>query len=316
MITYFYRSQQGVHKGRENFQIDEIGLENIIWVDLRTPTQDELVHVKDVFGIDISAIEKAEEIESSSKYSETEQQININTKYLLKENGAFKKGPVSVILKHQTVVTLRFDDLSTFQDAYRVLRSNPKKYTSAYKLMLLLFELKIDLDADELERISDDISKLSRKINLEEDLRKEVLISIADYQELTMQIRETIIDKQRVISSLLKSEYFDDETGPKLRVMIKDISSLLEHINFTFSRLEYLQNAFLGLVDVEQNKVIKIFTVVTVVFMPPTLIASIYGMNFAVMPELEWKAGYPVALLLMVISSVATLFFFKRRGWL
>jgi magnesium transporter len=97
---------------------------------------------------------------------------------------------------------------------------------------------------------------------------------------------------------------------------MKDISSILQHIEFGFERLEYLQNTFLGLVDLEQNKVIKIFTVVTVVFMPPTLIASIYGMNFAHMPELGWRMGYPVAILLMILSSLLFLWYFKLKKWL
>jgi magnesium transporter len=97
---------------------------------------------------------------------------------------------------------------------------------------------------------------------------------------------------------------------------MKDISSLLQHIEFGFDRLEYLQNTFLGLVNLEQNKVIKIFTVVTVAFMPPTLIASIYGMNFAHMPELSQPWGYPLAVILMLLSSLAFLWYFRRRKWL
>jgi magnesium transporter len=316
MFFYFYKSKSGLLKESDAGLIEEIGLENVIWVDLRDPTEQEIASVEDIFDIEIEAKEKAEEIESSSKYFETEWQINANCKFFLPSPEGNKKATVSFTLKHETLITLRHDDLRTFQDAYRVLRTNPNTYRSAHKVMLLLFEIRIDFDADHLELITDDIARMGRKINLEDDLHKEVLIEIARYQELTMQLRETIIDKQRVVSSLLKSDYFAEETYPKLRIMIKDISSLLDHINFTFSRLEYLQNAFLGLVDVEQTKIIKIFTVVTVVFMPPTLIASIYGMNFDFMPELDWPYGYPIAILLMIFSSALTLFSLKKRGWL
>jgi magnesium transporter len=107
-----------------------------------------------------------------------------------------------------------------------------------------------------------------------------------------------------------------DSEKERLRIIIKDVNSLLQHTEFSFERLEYLQNTFLGLVNIEQNKVIKIFTVVTVIFMPPTLIASIYGMNFAVMPELRWTYGYVLAIFLMIASSMAFLWLFKRKRWL
>jgi magnesium transporter len=115
---------------------------------------------------------------------------------------------------------------------------------------------------------------------------------------------------------MLKSFQVEEPEKERLRIVIKDINSLLQHTQFSFERLEYLQNTFLGLVNIEQNQVIKIFTVVTVIFMPPTLIASIYGMNFQHMPELAWRAGYPFALALMVLSSLAFLWYFKRKKWL
>ena len=131
-----------------------------------------------------------------------------------------------------------------------------------------------------------------------------------------MLIRENIIDKQRVISVILKSERFPTDTYPKLSIMIKDVGSLINHTDFSFERLEYLQNTFLGLINIEQNKIIKIFTVASVVFMPPTLIASIYGMNYKFMPELQWEFGYMFALGLMLFSSMLTLFIFKKKNWL
>ncbi|MNX82568.1 Magnesium transport protein CorA [compost metagenome] len=114
----------------------------------------------------------------------------------------------------------------------------------------------------------------------------------------------------------MRSPFIDAETIERLRVIMKDVMSLLQHTQFSFERLEYLQDTLMGLVNIEQNKIIKIFTVVSVVFMPPTLIASVYGMNFRVMPELNFKFGYPIAIVLMIASSVFTLLFFKRKKWL
>lgn len=129
-------------------------------------------------------------------------------------------------------------------------------------------------------------------------------------------MRENIIDKQRLVSSLMKSSLFPEDYMNILRIMMKDIGSLIEHNKFAFERLEYLQDTFMGLINIEQNRIIKIFTVATVAFMPPTLIASIYGMNFRSMPELDWDLGYLLAIILMVLSSVVTLIYFKKRNWL
>jgi len=124
------------------------------------------------------------------------------------------------------------------------------------------------------------------------------------------------VDKQRVLSAILKSKEFEGEDYERLRIVIKDINSLIDHANFTFQRLEYLQNTFLGLVNIEQNKIIKIFTLASVIFMPPTLIASVYGMNFEFINAFKWKYGFTYAMVLMVFSSIGTLYFFRRKRWL
>jgi magnesium transporter len=143
---------------------------------------------------------------------------------------------------------------------------------------------------------------------------EELLIKVNSYQETMMMLRESFIDKQRVVSSLLKSNHFTNDN--RLKFLMKDINTMLQSINFIFARLEYLQNTLLGMINMQQNKTIKIFTIVSVIFMPPTLIASIYGMNFKLMPELEWQLGYPFAILIIIGSSLLTLFVFKRNKWL
>jgi magnesium transporter len=145
---------------------------------------------------------------------------------------------------------------------------------------------------------------------------KDIIFKISYFQEMNMLLRQNIIDKQRVMQSLLRSEFFPEEYSPRVRSILKDISSLIDHTDFGFERLEYLQETFLGLINLEQNKIIKIFTVVSVIFMPPTLIASIYGMNFTHMPEIGWNYGYLFAVALMVFSSIITLLVFKKNKWL
>ncbi|NPA53700.1 MAG: magnesium and cobalt transport protein CorA, partial [Aquificae bacterium] len=148
------------------------------------------------------------------------------------------------------------------------------------------------------------------------DITEQILETISYYEDFNMTIRENLIDKQRILSSLLKSYKIPKEVREELRIMIKDINSLIDYTTFNFERLDYLQNTFLGLLNIEQNQVIKIFTIMSVIFLPPTLIASIYGMNFHFMPELDWKYGYPMAIILMIISAIIPLLVFKKKGWL
>lgn len=141
-----------------------------------------------------------------------------------------------------------------------------------------------------------------------------------------MSLRENIFDRQRVLSGILRSERFPNDIYPRLQLMIKDVNSLINHADFSFQRLDYIQDAALGLINIEQNGIVKIFSVVTVIFMPATLIASIYGMNFHVMPELDWQLtlsngwtiplGYLFAIGLMIFCSGLTIWYFKYKKWL
>ncbi len=166
-----------------------------------------------------------------------------------------------------------------------------------------------------IEDMTQKITQLSNSLSLQE-ADEDLLSEIKNLQEKTMMLRENIIDKQRTVSSMLRSDFISQELQPKLSMIIKDINSLVEHIKFSFDRLDYLQDTFLGYVNIDQNKIIKIFTIVSVIFMPPTLIASIYGMNFRFMPELDEKWGYPAAIVLMVLSVAIILYYFRKRKWL
>ena len=131
-----------------------------------------------------------------------------------------------------------------------------------------------------------------------------------------MLIRENIFDRQRILSGILRSDRFPNDIYPKLTLMIKDVNSLISHADFSSERLDYMQDTALGMINIEQSNVTKIFTVGALFFMPPTMIASIYGMNFRVMPELEWKYGYPLALGVMILVMVLTYLYFRWKKWL
>ncbi|HYG41167.1 MAG TPA: magnesium/cobalt transporter CorA [Cytophagales bacterium] len=316
MITAYYKKDGKILKTGGQSAFDNIPLEALIWIDLNEPSEEEKDYVEEFTDVSLQTRQQVEEIEISSKYIEFEDIIIVNSHFLTEKDGVYLNEPVSFILKNKLLISYRSANLRPFADTVRRFKANYQAFQEGHHFLISLFESRIDFDADLLESISKDITDIGRSLSVENSLDKKLLLKINSYQEITMIIRENIIDKQRVISSLLKSELFPSYYQSKLRIIIKDIGSLLDHSAFGFERLEYLQNTFLGLIDIEQNKIIKIFTLVSVIFMPPTLIASIYGMNFTVLPEFGWKLGYPFAILLMFLSSAVTLFLFKRKKWL
>ena len=315
MIRVYQKSQDDIRK--TNTLRDEGDLNDLIWIDLQYPLAEEIDEVEKRFSVNIPSKVQQEEIESSSRYSEIADYILVNSNFLRYISDIeFETVHVSFIVKNNLLITYREGQLKSFTDCIERIKASPKHFLSGKQILTALFETRIDFDADMIEILSRHIAIISKELIQKGIPSAEVLKQITAYQETSMVIRENIIDKQRVITSMLRSPDFIDLEKERFRVILRDIDSLVEHTSFLFERLEYLQNTFLGLVNIDQNKIIKIFTIVSVVFMPPTLIASIYGMNYKLMPELDWGWGYPFALFLMIGSSVLTLWLFKKRNWL
>lgn len=318
MIRIFYIKKNGELAWEKNPEtlIPEQS-ERIIWVDMQSSSEEEKKRVETHFNIELFTPQEAAEIESSSRYFEDEGYIEGNNGFIVYENKTYTTDQVSFILKNNILFTVRRADLRSFAVTVKRLKTlRASKGLYGTQLFLTMIENQIDLDADFIEYVSRLTTDISKKLRKERSFKEEVLLSIAELQENTILARESIVDKQRLVSALMKSKNISGEENDRLRIVMKDIGSILQHTQFSFERLEYLQNTFLGLVNIEQNKVIKIFTVVTVIFMPPTLIASIYGMNFDFMPELKWPWGYPLAIGLMVLSSLLFLWYFRRKKWL
>jgi magnesium transporter len=317
MIRVFYGNGNQLHWEKNPVELRGGSNAKIIWVDLQSPTQEEKQRVEAEFGVEFFTPQEAAEIESSSRYYEDSEGFEANTAFVVQEDKIYKTKQVSFILKHNILFTLRDADLKSFAETVRKLKTIRKESSSkAIQIWLLLIETQVDLDADFIEYLTRITNVVSKKLVKERSVEEETLLRITQLQEYTILNRESIVDKQRLVSSLMRSTLVEKPEMGRLRVILKDINSLLQHTQFSFERLEYLQNTFLGLVNIDQNQVIKIFTVVTVIFLPPTLIASIYGMNFQYMPELAWRAGYPFAIGLMILSSLLFLWFFKRKNWL
>ena len=316
MISFLYKENNRIRILEVNNSIDEFSGREIIAVDLDIPTDKEIGLIENYFGIKLLSWQKAEEIESSSRYFETVDTIIANSNFLKFENGHYDTIPVSFTLKEKVMISNHNETIKTFQAIFERLQEQIFEQIDGYDIFLVLLDVRIDYIADILEGIGRTINQMTKRMRIEKDLDDNSILEISFLQEATMLIRENIVDKQRVMSAILKSERFPAQKDDRIRFMLKDTGSLLTHTAFSFERLEFLQNTFLGLMDIEQNKIIKMFSVVAVIFMPPTLIASMYGMNFRLLPELEWEWGYPFAILLMLASSGFTLYYFRRKGWL
>jgi len=315
MIGIFYKSNDQIANSDNTEILKSILQKDVLWIDLFDPSGDEKRSVEHFLNTNLQSRAQAEEIESSSRYSETQDSIFINTDFLIPGPENYNMESVSFILTGDTITSIRQVPLRSFTDIQRRIMANPRIYPTGYHILIGILENRIDLDADMIELMSKEIAQYSKRVSLGEDVGEEFLLDINQLQENNMMVRENIVDKQRMLSSILKSEKSPDGIINKLNILLKDVSSLINHTNFSFERLEYLQNTVLGLINLEQNKIMKIFTLVSLLLMPPTLIASIYGMNIK-LPLIGglWDILLLGGLMLTVVFVV--LFIFRRRRML
>ena len=313
-LRIFYKEKEKIRIARSLDILKELDKKDIIWIDLVDVKEEVENELEQFLKIYIQEDEEIEEIEMSSRYIQTDDSIVANSNFL-QDN--FDVEPVSFILKNSILVSVRDVDMMAFNDTVKKMFVNTRNFPTGFHVLVALFETRVEYDADMIEDTTDEITKLSENITkASNSVDEDVLIQIKDLQEKVTIIRQNIMDKQRVISNILKCDFFPEELQPRLTMIIKDINSLFEYTKFGFDRLDYLQDTFLGLVNIEQNKIIKIFTVVNVIFLPPTLVASMYGMNFQFMPELSWKLGYPFSIALMLVFTGLVLLIFRLKKWL
>lgn len=291
------------------------------WIDSCGVSREALHSIEQHFHIRFPSKQEQAEIEASSRYHEENGQMRIILRLIevrpLEEELTLHEQDLSIIWTPEKLFTHRSTDSRAFQELVRRLKSNPEIGDSPLRLLIALFGQIVDVDADNIEIISQHIHRLSTAIRQAEFAEREkIILAVQTLQEYLIRLREGLFDIQRVLSLLIRSERLTDSPREAVRILLKDISSLIDHTSFSFQRLESIQNTILSLINLEQNRIIKIFTVITVAFMPPTLIASVYGMNFRFMPELEWEWGYVFAWLLIIGSSVVTLWYFRWRRWL
>lgn len=315
MIEIFYNAGGQAVSSDSIKTLKTIDRKEALWLDLFTPTGEEKRAVEEFLDIELQSRAQAEEIESSSRYSETTEAIYANTNFLTPGPESYNMESVSFMLTGNTITTIRQVPLRSFTDIQRRILANRKLYPTGFHILIGILENRIDLDADMIELMSKEIAQYSRRVSLGEDVNEDFLLDINQLQENTMLVRENIVDKQRMLSSILKSEKTPKGVNNKLNILLKDVSSLINHTNFSFERLEYLQNTVLGLINLEQNKIMKVFTLVSLLLMPPTLVASFYGMNIK-LPIIGGSWDVILVGGVMLLTVLAVILIFRRRRML
>ena len=299
-------------------------LENVapIWVDLTDPNEDERAWVKAIYGVILPGEDEVKDIEASARYYEAENaDLHLRTDFLLEEeDGPSRIVTVAFILAKKMLFSVHTDDLPVFRLVRMRARSRPGSIADYMDVLLDLYATDAEYSADALEGIYQNLEEVSGRVLQEEFTDQDAaaaLNAIAHEEDLNGRIRRNMMDTRRAVSFLMRGRLLNAEQFEEARQILRDIESLDGHTSFLFDKINFLMDATVGFININQNKIIKIFSVASVAFLPPTLIASIYGMNFkGWFPELEWSLGYPFALALMVTSAIAPFWYFRRRGWL
>ncbi len=299
-----------------------------VWVDLFSPTKEEDAAVEDWIGVSIPSLEEMEEIEISSRlYVENGAYIMTATLPAHADGDRPKMSPVTFVLAGTRLVTVRYHEPRAFQTFPLRAEKVDTGCNSGETILVALLEAIVDRLADVLERASSEVVTISHDIfhPAEKKASKRdrgfqlVLRQIGRKEDLVSKIQDSLLTLQR-LSGFLANATVQQKNSKDIRSRIKtlsrDILSLSDHASFQTQKINFLLDATLGMINIEQNAIIKIVSVAAVVFLPPTLVASIYGMNFELMPELKWLFGYPFALAMMVVSAVLPFWFFRRKGWL
>lgn len=296
---------------------EALSLADASWVDVTNPSPEERARVQAVHSAPLPDPEEMEEIEASARYFIDSEGIHVHSLFLYQSEGRHRTDSVAFILKPEQLLTFRDTELPDF----RLLRMRAHRgwveANNSLDIMLALLEQKVENLADSLEDIHQRLEDVSHMVLEDEEAElEEAIDKLAKLEDSNGKIRLCLMDTQRSISFLQRHIRNFPEQQDTCREIFRDIETLMSHTAFLFEKINFLMDAARGFINIEQNQIIKIFSIAAVVFLPPTMVASIYGMNFSFMPELSWHFGYPFAISLMVLSGVAPYWYFKRKGWL
>ncbi len=290
-----------------------------VWVDLIEPEEGERDRVQSELGQSLATRPELEDIEASARFFEDEDGLHIHSFFFYEDaDDHAGNSTVAFTIREGRLYTLRERELPAFR-LYRMRARNQTLIDgNAFELLLDLFETKIEQLADEIENIYSALEKLSRVImeGQQGEEYDQALARLAELEDIGWKVRLCLMDTQRALNFLVRKARLPGNQLEQAREILRDIESLLPHNESLFQKVNFLMQAAMGFINIEQNRIIKIFSVVSVVFLSPTLVASSHGMNFEFMPELKWSFGYPAAIGLMILAGLAPYLYFKRKNWL
>jgi magnesium transporter len=308
-----------------------------VWVDLENPSADEKSWVQQRFDLSIPSDAVDDDLEESARfYEEDNGELHIRSDFLVDapDSRDIDKGDkadksdsaeharnvrVAFILYQNILFSIHGEDLPVFRLLRLRARRIPALIEDAKDVLLKLYDADAEYSADRLEGIYDGLEKVSARVltqDVDDRAAGAALTAIAREEDLNGRIRRNVMDTRRALSFMMRSRMLNAEQFEEARQILRDIDSLDSHTAFLFDKINFLMDATVGFININQNKIIKIFSVASVALLPPTLIASVYGMNFPNIPEMSWRYGYPFALCLMVASVAAPFIYFRRKGWL
>ncbi len=290
-----------------------------IWIDLVAPSVEERQRVEQTFGLTLPRPEHLRDIEASARFYEEDGELHLRSDFLLGKESESRSVTVAFVLYNGILFSVHEEDLPVFQQLRLRTHAQSGEVENCNDVLVDLYSADVEYSADALEEVYADLGQVSRKVlntNLNDKDAAAVLADIAQAEHLNSRIRRNVMDTRRAMSFLMRSKLLTPGQLEESRQIMQDIDSLDGHTAFLFDKINFLMDATVGFININQNKIVRLFSVVSVTLLPPVLIASIYGMNFEHMPELAWATGYPFALLLMALSVLASFWLFQRKGWL
>jgi magnesium transporter len=290
-----------------------------VWIDMHGVSDEEVAHVQQSFRLHLPSPEHLRDIEASARFYEQEGRLHLRSDFLLGTESHAHSVAVAFVLADTTLISIHEEDLPIFRLLRLRMQSESGPIEDSRDVLIDLFGMDIEYSADALEEVYADLGRVSRSVlndTLSDAQAREALAEIAHAEHVNGRIRRNVMDIRRALSFLLRTKSLSSAQVDEVRQIQQDIDSLDGHTAFLFDKINFLMDAVIGFININQNKIVRLFSVVSVALLPPTLIASIYGMNFRFMPELEWQLGYPFALLLMALTVGVPLLIFWRKGWL
>lgn len=311
-------------KGRliKQTSLRDLALGNgLIWIDAVSPTDEEREAIAALFKIGLELAEDDADIETSARiFLDRSDYLNVRADFLVEIAGRITTEPVRFVIAEQFLFSIHEEDLPIIRLMRMRSKADRRAWTSALQIVTELFALDVEQSADVLEDVYQSLKLINDRVLAEKkgsnEEAEEYIQLIAKEEEINGTVRRNLMDTRLVLSYLFREQQLPKELVAQVKIIQRDIESLDGHTSFIFDKINFLMDAVMGFINIKQNKIIKIFSVASVAMLPPTLIASIYGMNFEYMPELAQKWGYPFSLALMATSVLIPFYYFKRKGWM